>query len=99
MANQDSKSMITGLGLKNSAASTTRIIFPNGVAKNVLTQISVNTREHSSVQVANGPKGSEAVQTGQTGFLGFARIGRLERGIYHTYMVKDGEVYKQTSKG
>ena len=65
----------------------------------MLTQISVNTREHSSVQVANGPKGSEAVQTGQTGVLGFARIGRLERGIYHTYMVKDGEVYKQTSKG
>ena len=36
-------------------------------ASNVLTQISVNTREHSNVRVANKPKGSEAMQTGQTG--------------------------------
>ena len=50
-------------------------------------QISVNTWEHSSVQVANGPKGSEAAQTCQTArtdrsdrFLGFRR-NRSSRGI------------------
>jgi hypothetical protein len=34
-------------------------------------------------------------QSGQVGFLGFG----LERDNYHTYVVKDGEVYEQTSKG
>ena len=42
----------------------TRLFFPSGVAKIVLTQVSANTREHSIVRVANGPKGSKAVQTG-----------------------------------
>ena len=58
------------------------------------------------MQVANGPKDSEAAQTSS-----IARADRSDRfsrvssesvvswDNYHTYMVKDGEVYKQTSKG
>ena len=34
-----------------------------GIRK-VLTQISVNTREHSNVRVANGPKSGKATRTG-----------------------------------
>ena len=71
-----------------------------------LTQISINTWEHSSVRVANGPKGSEAVQTDQTGWANwsyrFSRVSPesvISRDNYHAYMVKDDDVYKQTSKG
>jgi len=105
MANQDSKLINIGLGQKNSVASMTRIIFPSGVTKNMLTQIPINAREHSSMQVANGPKGGEAAQTGQTWWANrldqFSRV-LLElvdsRDSYHSYVVKDGELCEQTSK-
>ena len=71
-----------------------------------MTQISVNTREHSSVRVANGPKDSEAAQTGPIARANrsdlFSRVSPesvVSWDNYHTYMVKDDEVYKQTSKG
>jgi len=103
MANQDSKSIDTRLGRKILVTSITRIIFPRGVAKKYVdTKFGQHTecsRTHGSQtnRIAVGLRRPvrPVQQPGQTGFLGFG----LKRDNYHTYVVKDGEVYEQTSKG
>ena len=95
MVNQDSKSINTGLGHKNSAASVTKIIFPSGVTKKY---VDAKFDQHAECARMHGSQMNRITvvlcrpvrpdqQPCQTEFLGFGRS--FERDKYHAYVMED----------